>query len=188
MVDEGFGKKMEAPRKVTGLLGSEVGSEDANDSYPNDYIPEAGYNYIYRPRGQEVVMELLEINTRKFKFINIEEEARYLERRTMAKSFVERGYGVADCRKEIEAEGLPVEMHRNTYKTLASSVIILAYRKLESFIANECGKTIKMLDRWQMRALCTPMLNCRTCMEPELTNTLFKFIRASYGIGNVRIG
>ena len=57
-------------------------------------------------------------------------------------------------------------MHRNTYKTLASSVIILAYRKLESFIANECGKSIKCLDRWQMRALCTPMLNCRTCMEP----------------------
>ena len=53
-------------------------------------------------------MELLEINTRKFKFINIEEEASYLERRTMAKSFVERGYGVGDCRKEIEAEGLPV--------------------------------------------------------------------------------
>ena len=58
-------------------------------------------------------------------------------------------------------------LKRNTYKSLSSSVIILAFRKLESFIANECGKTIKFLDRWQMSSLRTPLLNCRTNLEPE---------------------
>ena len=79
-------------------------------------------------------------------------------------------------------------MQRNTYKTLAGSVIILAFRKLESFIANECSKTIKFLDRWQMRAICTNLLNCRVNMEPELITTLFKFIKAGYGFGDIAIG
>lgn len=82
----------------------------------------------------------------------------------MAKSFIDRGYGVSECRKEIEAQGLGFMLHRNTYKTLSGSVIILAFRKLESFMANELGKTIKFLDRWQMRSICTVMLNCRTTM------------------------
>ena len=79
-------------------------------------------------------------------------------------------------------------LHRNTYKTLSGSVIILAYRNLESFIANDCGKMIKYLDRWQMRSICTPMLNCRTTMENEQMQTLFKFIQASFGLRDVIVG
>jgi hypothetical protein len=48
----------------------------------------------------------------------------------MAKSFVERGYGKDEFLSEIKELGVPIVLNRNTYKTLASSVIILAYRKL----------------------------------------------------------
>lgn len=75
-------------------------------------------------------------DTHRTHFINIEEETRYKERRLMAKAFIERGYGVSECRKQIEQEGVNMEMHRNKYKNVAGGVIILAYRKLESFIAN----------------------------------------------------
>ena len=54
------------------------------------------------------MVEFKEALTRKTKFINIEEETKYLERRVMAQSFVERGYGVSECRKEIEAEGYAI--------------------------------------------------------------------------------
>lgn len=37
----------------------------------NLQLPEAGLDYIYRPRGQEVIMTFLEKETRKLKFINI---------------------------------------------------------------------------------------------------------------------
>jgi hypothetical protein len=84
----------------------------------------------------------------------------------MAKSFIERGYGVSECRREIEDQGLHLVLQRNTYKTLSGSVAILAFRKLESFIANDCSKTIKYLDRWQMRSICTAILNCRQTLEP----------------------
>lgn len=39
-----------------------------------------------------------------------------------------------------------------------------------------------------MRSICTTMLNCRTNMEPEQMDTLFKYIKAAYGLGDVRIG
>ena len=49
----------------------------------------------------------------------------------MAKSYIERGYGVEECRAEIKAQNAKnIILRRNTYKTLSGSVIILAYRKL----------------------------------------------------------
>jgi len=79
-------------------------------------------------------------------------------------------------------------MHRDTYRGFASSTIIFAFRKLESFIAIECGKTIKFLDKSQMQSIYTTLLNCRTNLEPELVVTLFKFIRAGFGLTDVDIG
>ena len=39
-----------------------------------------------------------------------------------------------------------------------------------------------------MRTICTPVLNCRTTMETEQMQTLFKYIRASYALSDVIIG
>jgi len=52
-----------------------------------------GINYIYKPKGPEVVVEYKEADILKTNFINAEEEVYYRDRRVMAKSFVERGYG-----------------------------------------------------------------------------------------------
>ena len=55
-------------------------------------------------------------------------------------------------------------MHRDTYKALSTSMMIFAFRKLESFISIECGKKIKFIDRHQMQSIYITLLNCRINM------------------------
>jgi len=76
-------------------------------------------------------------------------------------------------------------MNKNDYRTLANSVIILAFRKLESFIEIECNKTIKHIDKAQMESIDTTLLNCRINLEPELVTTFMKFVKAGYGLTDV---
>lgn len=70
--------------------------DESDDSDMDIPSPDQGYgqNYIYKPTGDEVKVHYSAEEFRKRKFINIEEEAKHQERKIMAKSFIERGYGV----------------------------------------------------------------------------------------------
>jgi hypothetical protein len=51
----------------------------------------------------------------------------------LAQLFIERGYGVT---KAIDDELPPIDIDRNRYKNLLGGILTMAFRKLESFIAN----------------------------------------------------
>ena len=79
----------------------------------------------------------------------------------MAAAFVNRDYGIAGVEEEVAKSGGKIMIERSRYKTLASTVATDAYRKLEDFLIRECHRSIKQLNREEIRSIVTVLLNCR---------------------------
>lgn len=70
---------------------------------------------------------------------------------------------------------------------MANSVITDAYRRLELFLIEECHRSIKPLNRYEMSALYSFLCRCRTHLAPEDSNTFLKFVRLVFGISNTSV-
>ena len=78
-------------------------------------------------------------------------------------------------------------MERNHYKSLLYGVLTAAFRRLESFLFNDCKRSIKYLNRLQMKTITYPLLNSRVKLVPTHCETFFKFITLCYNLSNVTI-
>jgi len=66
----------------------------------------------------------------KTQFNSEQEEKKYKERRLVAKSFVAKGYGHSYAEEEFNKAKFTTFLNKDGYKSLISSVITQAFRKL----------------------------------------------------------
>lgn len=70
--------------------------------------------------------------------------------------------------KAIDNDLPKINIERSQYKNLLGGILTMVFRKIESFISKECNRTIKYLDREQMKSTSYMLLNCRIKLEPAI--------------------
>jgi hypothetical protein len=75
--------------------------------------------------------------------------------------------------------------NKDIYKQAISYVVTLAYRKLESFLSEDCKKRITPINKAEMKRLMTPLLSSSAFAEHIVT--FKKYLRFMYGLSNVTL-
>ena len=90
-----------------------------------------------------------------------------MEKLICAKAFVNRGYGIHEVFAEQNEYNLTpgikfkIDVEKSRYKTISASIATDVYRRLEHFLMKECKRKISILNREEMRAVFSILLNCK---------------------------
>lgn len=61
------------------------------------------------------------------------------------------------------------------------------YRQLEHFLMNECKRSIKPSDKYEVGALHKILCNCRLLLRPEDSLTFLKYVQIAFSLQSVTV-
>jgi len=101
----------------------------------------------------------------------------------VAKSFVGKGYGHQFAIEEFNQAKFNSPLTKDNYKRIIGSVVTQAFRKLESFLMQDCSRPITPLSKEEMAKIITPLLSS-THFGHHIP-VFKKFLRLIYGLSKV---
>lgn len=80
-----------------------------------------------------------------------------------------------------------LELEKRRYQWTYTAFLNESFRKLESFLIEDCNRNIKPLTLPEMRALVPILLKSQSTFEEDEYLTLRKFIKVTFDLGSVSI-
>jgi hypothetical protein len=107
----------------------------------------------------------------------------------VAKAFVGKGYGHQHAVEELNKSNMEVpdkasfSYNKEVYKQTIGHVVGQAFRKLESFLSEDCKKRIMPITKPELKRLMKPLLSSSAFADHIMA--FKKYIRFQYGLSNV---
>lgn len=76
-------------------------------------------------------------------------------------------------------------MHR--YRNTLGTVLTESFRKMETFVIEQCCMDLRRINRAELKLLFVTMLNCRSYLSPLDCETFLKFIKMCFYLDDVFI-
>ena len=78
-----------------------------------------------------------------------------------------------------------MEYDRSNFRRLMGGILTSTYRKFESFLTSHLKLTVKFLTMNQIKRLGLLLINLKVYLSPNSVETFHKFMRITYGLGDV---
>ena len=94
-----------------------------------------------------------------------------------------KGYGLQFALDEFTQAKFHSPLTKDNYKRVIAAVVTQAFRKLESFLSQDCAKPITPLSKEEMAKIMTPLLS--STHFGQHVPVFKKFLRLLYGLSKV---